>query len=84
MPLLNTVLCDCGCKGELGLGGPEDQNVPGADELLQLTDANGKKFWFLTAECGRRWFATYQSPYKRPEPAAFIPLDAILPGAKTN
>ena len=84
MPLLNTVRCDCGCNGVLELGGPKDTDVPGADELLQVTDANREVFFFLTADCMRRWAAKYESPYKRPEPAAFIPLDAILPGAKTN
>ena len=84
MPLLSTVLCDCGCNGKLELGGPDDTNIQGADEILQVTDANSKRFIFLTAACLRTWAAEYESPYKRPEPAAFIPLDAILPGAKTN
>ena len=84
MPLLNTVKCDCGCGGTLELGGQEDTNVPGADEILQVTDANTKRFFFLNAACLRTWEAKYVSPYKRPEPAAFIPLDAILPGTKAN
>jgi len=84
MPLLNTVHCDCGCKGILELGGPDDTNVKGADELLQVTDANSKRLFFLTADCLRRWAAKYESPYKRPEPAQFIPMDAILPGEKAN
>lgn len=84
MPLLNKVVCDCGCRGELDLGGQEDINVPGADEILQVTDANSKRFFFLNADCARKWFAKYVSPYKRPEPTQFIPLDAILPGEKAN
>ena len=84
MPLLNTVLCDCGCDKELFLGGSKDKDIPGADEILQVTDANSERFFFLNADCLRRFAAKYESPYKRPEPAEFIPLDAILPGAKTN
>ena len=49
MPLLSTVLCDCGCNGKLELGGPDDTNIQGADEILQVTDANSKRFIFLTA-----------------------------------
>jgi hypothetical protein len=84
MPLFNKIVCDCGCCGELDLGGPEDTNVKGADEILQITDANSQKFWFLNANCLRTWAAKYESPYKRPEPAQFIPMDAILPGEKAN
>lgn len=83
MPLLNTARCDCGCEKELFLGGPEDKDVTGAEELLQVTDANSKRFFFLTADCLRRWAAKYTSPYARPK-SEFVPLDDILPGVKAN
>ena len=78
------VQCDCGCGSKLDLGGPDEKEVQGADELLEITDANRKKYFFLTADCLRKWAAKYVSPYKRPEPTEFIPLDAILPGSKAN
>ena len=53
-------------------------------EIIQVIDAMGKSVWFCGISCLRTWAAKYESPYKRPEPVAFIPLDAILPGAKTN
>ena len=84
MPLLNTVRCDCGCDRTLELGGQNDKDVPGAEEMLQITDANSQRFFFLTIDCLRKWAAKYESPYKRPQPAEFIPLDAILPGSGAN
>ena len=62
------------------MGGPEDAAVPKADEILQVTDANSKRFMFLNADCLRRWATKYESPYKRPEPTKFVSLDSILPG----
>jgi hypothetical protein len=81
MPLLNTIICDCGCQGLLELGGPSEQDVSGAEFLLEVTDANRKKFFFLNENCFKKWAAKYISPYKRPE---YVPLDAILPGEKAN
>ena len=81
MPITTIIGCDCGCAGKITLGEGE---TPDAEEILEVTDANRVKSFFLTADCLRRWATKYVCPYKRPEPAEFIPLDAILPGTREN
>lgn len=79
MGLKNTIECD-ECAKEI----PIDKENDDAVFILQTTDANGEKVFHCGIACHRQWAAKYQSPYARPKPAEFIPLDAILPGTGAN
>ena len=79
MPLINIIECD-ECKKQI----PIDKEIEDAAFILQTTDANGEKVFHCDIDCHRKWAAKYESPYKRPQPAEFIPLDAILPGSGAN
>ena len=79
MPLINIIECDeCGKRISI------DQETPGAEFIIEHTDAKGEKIFHCGEGCMKIWAAKYTSPYKRPEPAEFIPLDAILPGTREN
>lgn len=57
MPSVTKIQCDCGCKKEIELG---EAYVPGAERLLQVKDARGISYWFLTLDCIKAWIANYK------------------------
>jgi hypothetical protein len=57
MPSRTIITCDCGCKKEIELG---EEYVTGAERLLQIKDARGAPFWFLTLDCLKKWTTTYK------------------------
>jgi hypothetical protein len=79
MPLKNIIVCDA-CAKEI----PIDRENEDASLILQTTDANGEKVFHCGIVCHRVWANKYESPYARPKAAEFIPLDAILSGAREN
>lgn len=80
MPILTTVVCDQ-CKKRIEIGEADSED---AAYILQVTDANAAKTFFCGINCLRQWAIKYDSPYKRPQAADYIPVDAILPEGKTN
>lgn len=60
MPILTSVSCDCGCKRTIDLN---QKHAPGAELLLQITDAFGGKFFFLSKACLLKWL---DEVYKEP------------------
>jgi hypothetical protein len=77
MPITTIVGCDECKTTKIEIG---DGETPGAEEILQVTDANGVKLFFCGIECLRTWAKKYECPYKRPTPEPGE-LDTILPGA---
>ena len=57
MPSVTKISCDCGCKKDIELG---EAYGPGAEKLLQVKDARGMSFWFLSADCLKNWLKTYK------------------------
>jgi hypothetical protein len=67
MSLMTVVICDiktCRSRAELG-----DDPVPGAEEILEVRDAEGKRYHFCGIEHLRQWAAGYRCPYPRIKPA---------------
>ena len=72
------IVCDCGCKKEMEIG---DAPVPGAEQIIQITDAMQEKKMFITTECFKKFAAAYKCPYPPQVPAAPVgDLDSMLPG----
>lgn len=76
MPNITVIICDCGCNQRLEIA---DRDVPGAEKMLQITDAMGKRFWFMDVECLRKWLTTYKCPYM-PTKVVEDSADSFLPG----
>lgn len=77
MPTKTIVTCDCGCKKEISLG---EAYVPGAEKLLQVKDARGVSYWFLSIECLRTWEKNYKElapPNMNEDDQPEIPADAM-------
>jgi hypothetical protein len=56
VPSVTKITCDCGCKKEIELG---EAYVTGAEKLLQVKDARGVSYWFLSTDCLRAWLKKY-------------------------
>ena len=66
MTLITTVVCDWpNCKSRIELG---DNPFPGAEEILEVRDAESKRFHFCCQEHLRNWIMGYRCPYKAPAP----------------
>ena len=76
MPITTTIQCDCGCKRKIEIGTEE---TVGAEKILQVTDANAVKTFFMSIDCLRKWAATYRCPYQAGKPQNST-LDDVLPG----
>ena len=65
--IFTTITCDIkGCNSKLEIR--DDQETIGAEELLEVTDANHKKHWFCCIEHLRQWANGYCCPYKKTAP----------------
>ena len=65
--ITTTVICDF-CHKKLDLGGPADGEVPGAETILEVNDANQQKIHFCGIAHLRAWAATYTCPYRKSAP----------------
>lgn len=66
--MIRTIIdCDCGCKQSLELG---EGDTPGAEQMLQITDAMSRKYFFLNKACLVKWLEKYECPYPRHEKPA--------------
>jgi hypothetical protein len=77
MPSVTKISCDCGCKKEIELG---EEYVPGAEKLLQVKDARGVSYWFLSLDCLRAWEKKYVElapPNINEDGAAETPSEAM-------
>jgi hypothetical protein len=79
MGMVTIIHCDCGCRRSIEIG---DTHVKGAEEMLQVTDAMGKKIFLISTECFLKWASTYECPYSKEnmkvdETEAF---EGLLPG----
>lgn len=77
MPLVTIIECD-GCKKRLEI--LENQETPGAEEVLSLTDAMGKKIFFCSKMCCQKWLEKYTCPYKDKPSQNKGRADDFLPG----
>lgn len=66
MSIITVVTCNrAGCKSRVELG---DDPVIGAEEILEVRDAEGKRFHLCCIEHLREWAAQYSCPYNTPKP----------------
>jgi len=64
MSILTTIKCDY-CGKKLDLGAPGDAEVPGAETILEVNDANSIKTHYCGIAHLRAWAATYSCPYRK-------------------
>jgi len=64
MTIHTTIVCDF-CKKKLELGAVGDGEVPGAETVLEVNDANQVKVHFCGIAHLRAWAQTYTCPYRK-------------------
>lgn len=77
MPIVTIIECDvCHKRFEI----QDNEETPGAEEILQITDAMTKKKFFCTIKCLDKWREKYVCPYKNEPKTVKGSADEYLPG----
>lgn len=77
MPMTTIIECDV-CRKEFKI--KDHAETPGAEEILQITDAMTKKYFFCTVSCLLKWLEKYKCPYKEEPSPLKGDIDEFLPG----